>query len=58
MVDFKILSEDLLVQETIYGKDLRVIANFSDKDSKDGISVKANSLVIYDGNKKTEYKSE
>jgi hypothetical protein len=58
MVDFKILSEDRLVQETIYGKDLRVIANFSDKDYKDGNSVKANSLVIYDGNKKTEYKPE
>lgn len=59
MLDFRILSEDRLVQETVYGKDLRVIANFSDKDyKKDGNVVKANSLVIYDGNKKIEYKPE
>ena len=57
MTDFEFLSDDRLVQTTCYGDDLRVVANFSDKDYKykDDL-VKANSLIIYDGSEKTVYK--
>lgn len=57
MTDFKILTDDRLVQETRYGDNIRVIANFSDKDYKqDQFNVKANSVVIYNGKDKLEYR--
>lgn len=56
MTDFEFLSDDRLVQTTCYGDDLRVVANFSDKDFKYKDDVlKANSLIIYDGSEKTVY---
>lgn len=59
MTDFKFISEDRLVQMTEYGEDLKVVANFSQKDVKykDEV-IKANSLVIYDDNNKIVYKPE
>ncbi|UDN59924.1 glycoside hydrolase [Clostridioides sp. ES-S-0010-02] len=59
MTDFKFISDDRLVQMTKYGDDLKVVANFSEKDVKyENEIVKSNSLVIYDNNKKIMYKSE
>lgn len=56
MTEFEILSSDRLVQMTKYGEDLKVIANFSDKEVNiDGDNIKANSLIIFDGNNKTVY---
>ncbi|MTK13192.1 MAG: hypothetical protein F8N39_14255, partial [Clostridiaceae bacterium] len=56
MTDFKVLSQDKLVQMTEYGKDLKVVANFSDKDFKYGNDVvKAKSLIIYDSGKEIKY---
>lgn len=56
MTDFKVISEDKLVQMTEYGKDLKVVANFSDKDFKyENDVVKAKSLIIYDAGKKINY---
>ncbi len=56
MTDFKFLTEDRLVQETIYGEDLRVVANFSGKEyKKDGEVISPKSLMIYDGADKMEY---
>ena len=47
---------DRLVQETIYGEDLRVVANFSGKEyKKDGEVISPKSLMIYDGADKMEY---
>lgn len=59
MTDFKFISEDRLVQMTEYGEDLKVVANFSQKDVKYGAEViKAKSLVIYDDDNKVVYKPE
>ncbi|WP_371025324.1 glycoside hydrolase [Paraclostridium ghonii] len=59
MTEFKYLSDDRLVQTTAFGDDLRVVANFSNKDFKYKTDiVKANSLIIYDKNKKTVYKPQ
>lgn len=45
-----------LVQETIYGEDLRVVDNFSGKEyKKDGEVISPKSLMIYDGADKMEY---
>lgn len=56
MTDFEFLSSDRLVQTTCYGDDLRVVANFSNKDFKyKNDTVKANSLIIYDDGEKTVY---
>ena len=56
MTDFKILSPDKLVQMSKFGKDLKVVANFSNKDFKYNTDVvKAKSLIIYDGKNKIPY---
>lgn len=56
MTDFKILSQDKLVQMSVYGEDLKVIANFSEKEVNiEGDVIPAKSLLIIDGNKKTQY---
>lgn len=56
MTDFKILSDDKLVQMTSFGKDLKVIANFSDeKVNVEGENIEAKSLIIIEGNNKTTY---
>lgn len=49
MTGFEILSEDRLVQSTRFGKTLRVVANFSDREFKYlNDSIKPKTLVIYD----------
>ncbi|WP_243444992.1 hypothetical protein [Romboutsia maritimum] len=56
MTDFKFLSSDKLVQMSKFGENLKVVANFSDKEYKyDNDIIKSNSLIIYDKNKKTVY---
>ncbi|CEH33860.1 glycoside hydrolase [Romboutsia lituseburensis] len=56
MTDFKILSDDKLVQMSQFGDDLKVVANFSDKEFKyENDNVKPHSLIIYDKNEKTIY---
>ncbi|MDR1774053.1 MAG: glycoside hydrolase [Clostridioides sp.] len=56
MSDFRYLTEDKMVQETIYDGKIKVIANFSDKDYKeDGKNIKSNSLIIDYGDKIVEY---
>ncbi|WAG68518.1 MULTISPECIES: glycoside hydrolase [unclassified Clostridium] len=56
MTDFKILSKDRLVQMTKYGEDLKVIANFSNKEvNVEGEKIAAKSLIIFDGNNKIKY---
>lgn len=56
MTDFKTLSEDRLVQMTKYSENLKVIANFSDQEvNVEGDSIKAKSLLIFDGNDKIIY---
>lgn len=56
MTDFKILSDDRLVQMTQYGNTIKVIANFSDKDfNYNNDVIKKHSLIIYDKEKKIEY---
>lgn len=56
MTDYKILSDDRLVQMTEYGKDLSVVANFSeDEFTVQGEKVPAKSVLIVDGNSKTIY---
>ena len=56
MTDFKVLSEDKSVQMTEYGKDLKVVANFSNKDFKyENDTIKAKSLIIYDSGKEIKY---
>ncbi|MEW9500315.1 glycoside hydrolase [Jeotgalibacillus marinus] len=51
MTDFRVLSDDRLVQSTTYGESLTVIANFSDQDFQDDDrTIRANSAVIIDGN--------
>ncbi|WP_195575371.1 glycoside hydrolase [Paenibacillus sp. 1001270B_150601_E10] len=55
MTDFKVLSEDRLVQATTFGSDLKVIANFSDHDfAYEGATIKAHSALIMDRDKKIE----
>ncbi|VDG98421.1 Protein of uncharacterised function (DUF3111) [Lysinibacillus sphaericus] len=56
MTDFKILSEDRLVQMTEYGESLSVIANFSeDEFNYQGETIPGKSLLIIDGNSKIIY---
>lgn len=56
MTDFKILSDDKLVQMSQFGDDLKVVANFSEKEFKyENDNVKPHSLIIYDKNEKTVY---
>ncbi|WP_019420045.1 glycoside hydrolase [Paenibacillus sp. OSY-SE] len=56
MTAFQVLSPDRLVQSAEYGSDLKVVANFSDKDAVYGNdTVKAKSAVIYEGDKQTVF---
>ncbi|OOM80676.1 glycoside hydrolase [Clostridium sp. BL-8] len=56
MTDFKVLSDDRMVQMTTFGKDLKVVANFSDKEFKyNDDTISPMSLIIYDGDQKTNY---
>ncbi|MFS0918263.1 glycoside hydrolase [Brevibacillus sp. 179-C 1.1 NHS] len=51
MTDYRVLSEERLVQKSVYGDDLQVIANFSEKDfTYEDQVVKARSALIIDGN--------
>ncbi|MEO1769823.1 glycoside hydrolase [Candidatus Enterococcus ferrettii] len=54
MTDFTYLTEDKLVQETKYGSDLSVIANFSDQPHQvDNTAVQPHTAVITDHGKQT-----
>ena len=56
MTKFEILSKDRLVQSTEFGSDLKVVANFSDKQFKyHDDMIKPGSLIIYDGGSKLIY---
>lgn len=57
MTDFKVLSENKLVQMTQYGDDIKVVCNFSNKNFKYNDDViEGQSLIIYRGDKKEVYK--
>ncbi|MDM5188224.1 glycoside hydrolase [Bacillus sp. DX4.1] len=57
MTDFVYLSKDKLIQSATYGKDLKVIVNFSGNDVKnENTTIPAKSAVIYEKEKKTTYK--
>lgn len=57
MTGFKILSEDRMVQMSEFGDDLKVVANFSNKDFKyEKDVIKGKSLIIYRQGKKIKYK--
>ncbi len=59
MTDFRILSDDRLVQLTEYGSDLKVAANFSDTEFKYNDDIIApNSLIIYTKGRKINYTPE
>ncbi|MEI4622887.1 glycoside hydrolase [Bacillus pfraonensis] len=59
MTNFAYLSKDKLVQTASYGKDIKVIVNFSDQDVKtEDTKVPAKSAVIFDEGKKMIYKPE
>lgn len=56
MTDYKVLTEDKLVQMTEYGKALKVVANFSEASFNfQGEVIPAKSVLILDGNDKTIY---
>lgn len=53
MTNFDILSEDRQVQSTTFGKDMKVIVNFSNQDFKyNNEHIKAKTALVYDGKKK------
>ena len=57
MTSFEILSKDRLVQSSTFGENLTVVANFSNDNFKyKEDTIKAKSLIIYDGNNKIVYK--
>ena len=59
MTDFKILSDDRLVQMTEYGEALSVVANFSeDEFNYQGQTIPGKSALIIDGDSKTIYTPE
>jgi len=59
MTDFKIISDDRLVQMTEYGEALRVVANFSeDEFNYQGKTIPGKSVLIIDGNSNTIYSPE
>ncbi len=59
MTDFKIISDDRLVQMTEYGEALRVVANFSeDECNYQGKTIPGKSVLIIDGNSNTIYSPE
>ncbi|WP_422661296.1 glycoside hydrolase [Paenibacillus sp. EC2-1] len=56
MTDFKIITDDRLVQMTEYGEELSVVANFSeDEFNFQGSKIPGKSLLIIDGDNKTIY---
>ncbi|MGE7624202.1 glycoside hydrolase [Viridibacillus sp. NPDC096237] len=56
MTDYKILSDDRLVQMTEYGEDLSVIANFSEDETiAQGEKIPGKSVLIIDGKDKSIY---
>ncbi|MCM3146377.1 glycoside hydrolase [Brevibacillus sp. MER 51] len=56
MTDYRVLSEDRLVQKSVYGDDLQVIVNFSEQDfTYEGQVVKARSALIMNGNDKQTF---
>ncbi|WP_188540766.1 glycoside hydrolase [Paenibacillus segetis] len=59
MTDYKVLSDDRLVQMTKYGEDLSVVANFSEKEYMyEDSKIPAKSLLIMDGDRELIYKPE
>ncbi|MDA9472797.1 glycoside hydrolase [Enterococcus sp. 5H] len=59
MTDFKILTDDRLVQKTEFGDNLTVIANFSEKDfESDNFNVAAHTAVIINDGKETMIQTE
>lgn len=59
MTDYKILSDDRLVQMTEYSKALSVVANFSeDEFNYQGETIPGKSVLIIDGNSNTFYSPE
>lgn len=58
MTDFKVLTDDRLVQKTQFGEKLFVIANFSDSNyENDGLEVASKTAVIVNDGKKTIVKT-
>ncbi|MGM0219917.1 glycoside hydrolase [Enterococcus sp. AZ126] len=58
MTDFKILTENRLVQKTEFGDTLSVIANFSDTDyDAEGVKVASHTALIIDDGKETVVKT-
>ncbi|MGE8081590.1 glycoside hydrolase [Peribacillus loiseleuriae] len=56
MTDFKIITDDRLVQMTEYGEALAVVANFSEDEFEyRGETIPGKSLLIIDGNRNTIY---
>ncbi|MGG0257016.1 glycoside hydrolase [Bacillus toyonensis] len=54
MTNFEVLSEDRQVQSTTFGKNMKVIVNFSNQDfiyNKENL--KAKTAIVYDGKKKS-----
>ncbi len=56
MTNFAYLSEDKLVQSTSYGKDIKIIVNFSNEDVEiEKTKLKAKTALIYNNGKKIMY---
>ncbi|MGL4656378.1 MAG: glycoside hydrolase [Sarcina sp.] len=56
MTNFEILSKNRLVQMTEFGNNVKVIVNFSKETvQEEGVTIKPQSLVIFEGNKKIYY---
>ncbi|WP_370877718.1 glycoside hydrolase [Paenibacillus anaericanus] len=59
MTDYKVLSDDRLVQMTKYGEDLSVVVNFSETEFMyEDSTIPAKSLLIMDGDRDSIYKPE
>lgn len=59
MTDFKVLTDDRLVQKTEFGEKLSVIANFSNTDyDADGVKVASHTALIMNDGKETVVKTE
>lgn len=54
MTNFEVLSEDRQVQSTTFGKNMKVIVNFSNQDFiYNNENIKAKTAIVYDGKKKS-----
>ncbi|KKZ95956.1 MULTISPECIES: glycoside hydrolase [Bacillus] len=54
MTNFEVLSEDRQVQSTTFGKNMKVIVNFSNQDfTYDNDNIRAKTAIVYDGKKKS-----